>query len=100
MSDLKNPQSTTTGFSLVTGHLVFRVDSIEKTTAPGPGQGSDWYRYVLKNDSSTITGVRRGTKQNVRDYATEYVEQLNLRIKLGPSLWNPRNRKPGRPPSS
>lgn len=84
----------------VTGHVVFHVDRIEKTDAPGPGQGNDWYRYVLKNDSSTITGVRRGTRQHVHDYAAKYVEQLNLRIKFGPSSWSPRGRKPGRPPSS
>jgi len=82
------------------GHLVFHVERIEKTEAPGPDQGDDWYRYVLKNDSSTITGVRQGTRQHVREYADEYVEQLNLRIKFGPATWNPRGRKPGRPPSS
>ena len=100
MSDSDDSPSVVGDHTQAIGHLVFRVDSVEKTDAPGPGQGNDWYRYILKNNSSTITGVRRGTRQHVYDYAAEYVEQLNLRVKFGPSTWNPRGRKPGRPPSS
>jgi len=100
MSNTKDSPDMAMGRQEVIGYLVFRVDCIEKTDPPGPGQGNDWYRYVLKNDSSTITGVRRGTRQHVYDYAADYVEQLNLRIKFGPATWNPRGRKPGRPPSA
>jgi len=78
----------------------FHLYSVEKIDAPSTEQGNDWFCYVLKSDNSTITGVRRGTHQHVHDYATEYAEQLNLRVKTGPSTWNPRGRKPGRPPSN
>jgi len=100
MSDTKDAPGVAVDCPQAIGHLVFHVYSVEKTDSPGPGQGNDWYRYVLKNDSSTITGVRQGTRQHVREYAVEYAEQLNLRIKFGPATWNPRGRRPGRPPSS
>lgn len=79
----------------VTKPLIYAVHSVEKTEAPGGAHGQDWHRYVLKNNSSTITGVRRGSPQLVREYATQYAEQLNTRIVFGPSTWNPRGRKPG-----
>jgi len=100
MSDPKESTGAASDRQQNIGHLVFHVFSIEKTDAPGPGQGKDWYRYVLKNDTSTITGVRQGTRQLVREYADEYAEQLNTRIKFGPATWSPRGRKPGRPPST
>ncbi len=80
----------------VTTTLVFQVESVEQTEPPGGGQGQDWHRYVLKNQSSTITGVRRGSRQNVRDYAADYAKELNARIVFGPPSWNPRGRKPAR----
>lgn len=80
----------------VTTTLVFQVESVEQTEPPGGGQGQDWHRYVLKNQSSTITGVRRGTRQHVCDYAADYAKELNARIVFGPPSWNPRGRKPAR----
>lgn len=82
----------------MTTSLVFQVESVEKTEPPGGGQGQDWHRYVLKNQSSTITGLRRGSRQNVRDYAADYAKELNTRIVFGPPSWNPRGRKPARTP--
>lgn len=73
--------------------LVFQVDSVEKTETPGTEQGQDWYRYVLKNHSSTINGLRRGSRQHVCDYAAQYAEQLNTRIVHGPTPWSPRGGK-------
>lgn len=92
-------QDTTTpivGRVNVTTTLVFQVESVERTEPPGGGQGQDWHRYVLKNQSSTITGLRRGTRQHVCDYATDYAKELNARIVFGPPSWNPRGRKPAR----
>ncbi len=77
----------------MTSALIFQVDSVEKTETPGGGQGQDWYRYVLKNHSSTIDGLRRGSRQHVCAYAAEYAEQLNTRILFGPPRWQPRNSK-------
>lgn len=74
--------------------LVYHLASIEKTTAPGGGTGRDWYRYVLRNDNSTIQGFRRGSREHVSEYAARYAEQLNTRTVLGPSPWSTRQKNP------
>lgn len=79
----------------------FKVTSVEKTGAPDGGQGQDWYRYILENNRSTITGQRRGSRKDVLAYATQYAEQLNARGLTGQSTWSPRGRKPtSTPPAS
>ena len=74
--------------------LVYHLASIEKTKAPGGGTGRDWYRYVLRNDNSTIQGFRRGSREHVSEYAAQYAEQLNTRTVLGPSPWSTRQKNP------
>lgn len=76
-----------------TNLLVFQVDSVDKTDAPGGDQHDDWYRYVLRNHRSTINGLRRGTRQHVCDYAAQYAEQLNMRIVFCSPSWSARNSK-------
>lgn len=73
---------------------IFEVTSVERTDAPDGGQGQNWYRYVLKSNSSTITGHRCGSHQYVHDYATQCAEQLNTRAASCQSIWSPRGRKP------
>jgi hypothetical protein len=71
----------------------YAVARVEKTDAPD-GSNGRWYRYVLDNGSSTITGVRCGSVQDVTRYANDYVEQLNTRNLTGKTSWTPRGRKP------
>jgi hypothetical protein len=71
----------------------YALARVEKTDAPDGGNGR-WYRYVLDNGRSTITGLRCGSVKEVTDYATQYAEQLNLRSLNGQSVWSPRGRKP------
>lgn len=73
---------------------VFMVDSVEETEAPGGARGDNWYRYVLKSDRSTITGLRSGSREQVRSYASEAAERLNVRSALCQPSWSPRGRKP------
>ncbi|HLQ27534.1 MAG TPA: hypothetical protein VK138_16840 [Acidiferrobacterales bacterium] len=72
----------------------FKVGSVEKTGAPDGGQGHDWYRYTLESGRSTITGHRRGLRQDVLAYAVQCTEQLNARGFTALSIWNPRGKKP------
>lgn len=74
--------------------LTYRLASVEKSAAPGGSADRDWYRYVLKNDNSTIEGFRRGSRAHVSEYAEQYAEQLNSRTVLGPSPWSTRNKNP------
>ena len=78
---------------------VFKVASVEKTEAPSGSPGQDWYRYVLQSTRSTITGVRRGSRDVVHTYAAEAAERLNTRAVLGQSSWSPRGRKPAARPT-
>jgi hypothetical protein len=73
---------------------VFVVASVEKADSPEGEQGQSWYRYVLKSSCSTITGHRCGSRQYVREYATQCAEQLNARAATSQSIWAPRGRKP------
>lgn len=72
----------------------FRLVQIEKTLVPEGGVDRTWYRYVLENSRSTITGQRCGTLKDVTAYATLYAEQLNARGLTGHSAWSPRAKKP------
>jgi hypothetical protein len=81
-------------------HSPFRVARVEKTSAPDGGKTSDWYRYVLDNGRSTITGLRQGPLKEVSAYAARCAEQINARGQGRTSTWSPRGRKPAGAPSA
>jgi hypothetical protein len=72
----------------------FKVARVEKTSAPDGSSGHNWYRYVLDNGRSTITGQRSGTLKEVQAHAARCAEQINARGFGSQSLWSPRGRKP------
>ncbi len=72
----------------------FRLVCVEKAATPEGGDGETWYRYVLENGRSAITGQRCGNRKEVTAYAVHYVEQLNTRAANGGAAWAPRARKP------
>ena len=58
----------------------YRITSIEETEVPNGGSDSvNWFSYIVENGISTISGVRRGTRQEVAEYASGFVEELNVR---------------------
>lgn len=65
------------------------VARVEKTGVPDGAKGH-WYRYVLDNGRSTITGQRRGPLKEVMAHAQRYAQQLNARSLGAPSVWAPR----------
>lgn len=70
----------------------FRVALVEKSAVPPGAQGESWYSYVLESRHSAITGWRRGSRQEIMQYAIHCTEELNARIANGPSYrrkkWN------------
>jgi len=68
----------------------FVVARVERTDMPDGGKGQTWYRYVLDNGRSKITGQRRGSLKDVTAHAQRYAEQLNARSLGAPSIWAPR----------
>ncbi|HCU53605.1 MAG TPA: hypothetical protein DIC36_04755 [Gammaproteobacteria bacterium] len=89
------PRSLNKTDSLAAHALVpFRVARVEKTSPPDGGSTDIWYRYVLDNGRSTITGLRQGPLKEVTAYAERCAEQINARGQGKTSMWAPRGRKP------
>jgi hypothetical protein len=61
----------------------YEVASVEKAEVPQGGEGADWYRYVLTSGRSRITGLHRGTLEEVTAYARGCAEEFNLRSATG-----------------
>ena len=57
----------------------YEVVSVERAPVPDGGQGTDWCRYVLSCGTSRITGLHRGTLDEVTAFAAACVEEFNLR---------------------
>lgn len=57
----------------------YRVVSIEKTEdIPHSGaHKGKWYRYIITNGISTITGCRSGKLDEVRDYLNDVIQRMN-----------------------
>lgn len=72
---------------------LFVLERVEKTSMPDSGDGQSWYRYVLRNGRSTITGQRKGTLKDVVAYAKRCAEQINTRQASSQSVWSPRRKK-------
>lgn len=81
------------------GPHAFKVARVERIGAPDGTDALDWHRYVLENGNSTITGQRRGSRDEVLAYATQCAAQLNSRALAAASIWNPRGRRPAAPTS-
>jgi RNA recognition motif-containing protein len=74
----------------------YQVACVEKVASPIPGAGDDWYRYELRSGPSSITGMHRGTLQEVTEYATECAAAFNQRSMKGKSarsMASPRKKK-------
>lgn len=72
------------------GGTRYSVASVEKAEMQAQ-DGADWYRYVVQDGRSTITGFRCGSESEVVEYAREFAEQLNARN--GPRAPSPWQRK-------
>ena len=71
----------------------YRVASVAEAPAPGGADG-DWFRYVLEGGRSPITGLRRGTLDEVTEHAHRCAEELNERNNgRSASAWAPRKAK-------
>lgn len=79
----------------------YTLTSVNKSSPPEGTEGSDWYRYIVERDSSTIVGCMRGTLQQVTSYAKDFVEKLNIRAhtRKNYSTWSPPRLKKADNPS-
>ena len=71
----------------------YQVVAVEKTEPPGGTEDVNWYRYIIALEDETIIGGRRGTLQEVTQYANECAENLSSRVGRGTSSWTSRKKK-------
>ena len=57
----------------------FKLVSIEKSTPPTEKAKGTWYRYVIKNELTSIQGYARGSRAVVSTNANRYVKALNAK---------------------
>lgn len=72
----------------------YKLARVEKVDMSESGRGQHWYRYVLDNGRSQITGQRRGSLKDVTAHAHRYAEQLNTRAFGSHSVWSARRTGP------
>jgi len=71
----------------------YHVASVNQAQGPSGADG-DWFRYVLEGGRSPITGLRRGTRDEVTEHANRCAEELNERNNgRSASAWAPRKAK-------
>jgi hypothetical protein len=74
---------------------LFRVETVETTSAPA-GMGDDsWCRYVIASRRSRVVGRYRGNLAQTRRNAEQLVRSINERALGTRSTWAPRPQ--GRP---
>ena len=74
----------------------YSVESVEKVPHPQSGATADWYRYTIVSGKSRVTGLHRGTLQEVTDYAQDCAQGFNLRSSPAhgsTGTWSSRNMK-------
>jgi len=55
----------------------YKVKSIEKVESPEGSTNSRWYKFIIENDKNTITNLRAGSREEIRNFASEAVKRLN-----------------------
>ena len=70
----------------------FQVVTVEPCPPLDPEAGGKWYRYVIANCHTRITGSRRSTLRQARLHADEFADTLNARAEHGVSTWTQRSR--------
>jgi hypothetical protein len=67
---------------------LYRLVSIERTSAPAPGVGDNWLVYRIARGANVVTGYRRGTRASVTLDVEKIVEAFNERLFVQPRRVN------------
>jgi len=70
----------------------FSVVAINRTEAPKGADHGTWYEYVIEGGAKRqrITGCRCGSRDQVRQHAEGFAQELNARARRGYSVFAPR----------
>ena len=73
----------------------YRVVSVMKEGCEVSCADDTWYKYVVGNGKSIITGHRKGTREQVEEHAEWFVAELNARRGRGyKAVLSPRRGRP------
>ncbi len=59
----------------------FELVTVRQTSPPIPDDKNSWYQYTIANQTSEITGTRRGSRHEVEAFITASLHRLNNRHK-------------------
>ena len=71
----------------------YQVVEVTKINPPDGVDEGNWYRYEIALEGETIVGSRRGTLQQVTQYANECASNMSERVARGRSSWASRNKQ-------
>ncbi len=71
----------------------YQVVAVEKAEPPVGIEDGNWYQYVIALEGETIVGSRRGTLNEVTEYAYECAQNLSSRVGRGTSSWSSSKKK-------
>ena len=74
----------------------YRVVSIKKEDWEAGRADDTWYKYVVDNGQSTITGHRPGSRKQVEEHAEQFVVNLNVRSRSFNSVYSLRRGRPAK----
>lgn len=57
----------------------FELVTLEKTTPPAAQKGGNWYRYIIANRITSVSGTRRGSHREVSQFVRGCIQRLNSR---------------------
>jgi hypothetical protein len=57
----------------------FEIVNIQKAKAPDSSQTGRWYQYTIANRITEISGMRRGSKEEVMNFVKSSIQRLNNR---------------------
>jgi hypothetical protein len=65
---------------------IYRLVSVESTSAPPRGVGDDWRLYRIARGANVVTRYQRGTRESVTVDVERIVEALNERLFVRPRV--------------
>lgn len=59
----------------------FEIVNVQKTKPPASAPKGHWYHYTIANRITEISGMRRGSKEEVMNFVKSSIQRLNNRHK-------------------
>lgn len=57
----------------------YQLLQLEQTDRPDGARSANWYRYIIANNITSITGCRPGSRREVEQYVSACIQRLNAK---------------------